>query len=128
MREGGKIMFMSLAGRAAIVTGAAQGIGRAIAARLAEAGAGVLIADVNEEKAQAAATDLRVARAEGEVHAVRADVTRPEEVDAMVALALRTFGQVDILVNNAGIAGRAAPLWELADDDWNRVLALNLTG
>lgn len=117
---------MSLRGRAAIVTGAAQGIGLAIAQRLAQAGAQVVLADVNESRGEAAAEGIRAGG--GQAQFVRADVTRPEEVDRLVERALTDRGQIDILVNNAGIAGRAAPLWEQSEEDWNRVLALNLTG
>jgi 3-oxoacyl-[acyl-carrier protein] reductase len=119
-------MFLMLPERVAIVTGAAQGIGFAIAERLARAGARVALADLDAAKANAAADRLR---AEGATAlAVRADVTRADEVQAMVERTLCTFGQIDILVNNAGITGRAAPLWELADSDWERVLGLDLTG
>ena len=58
---------------------------------------------------------------------VRTDVTRPEDIGAMVEGTLETFGRLDILVNNAGINGRNAPLWEVADEEWERTLAINLT-
>ncbi len=92
------ILFLELTGKSAIVTGAAQGIGLAIAGRLARAGASVVVADINGDKAGAAAETIR-----------------------------GKSGRIDILVNNAGIAGRAAPIWELTDEDWNRVIALDLT-
>ena len=118
-------MFLELPGRVAIVTGAARGIGFAIAERLSRAGARVVIADVAEEGAAAAVERLRGAG--GKAVAAVADVTRPEEVAAMVERALEDFGRLDILVNNAGITGRDAPLWETTDEDWGRVLGLNLT-
>jgi 2-dehydro-3-deoxy-L-rhamnonate dehydrogenase (NAD+) len=119
-------VFLELPGRVAVVTGAARGIGFAIAERLSKAGARVVIADVSEEGAAAAVERLQEggARAVG----VAADVTSPEEVGAMVERALDAFGQLDILVNNAGITGRDAPLWEITDEDWQKVLDLNLTG
>ena len=119
-------MFLELPERVAIVTGAARGIGFAIAERLSRAGARVVVADVAEEAAAAAAERLR--ENGGEALEVGADVTSPEEVGAMVERALGAFGTVDILVNNAGITGRDAPLWETTDEDWGKVLGLNLTG
>ena len=118
-------MFFELSGRVAIVTGAARGIGLAIAERLSRAGAGVVIADVAEEGSAAAVERLR--EAGGKAVGAVADVTRSEEVAAMVERALEAFGGLDILVNNAGITGRDAPLWETTDEDWGRVLGLNLT-
>ncbi len=119
--------FLTLAGQTAIVTGAATGIGAAIAQRLAEAGAAVAIADLDfgqgEKKAAA------IAQATGaNVWAVAMDVTRKETVERAVEAVAATAGRVDILVNNAGIAGRAAPMWEQTDDDWATILAINLTG
>ena len=118
-------MFLELPGRVAIVTGAARGIGLAIAERLSRAGASVVIADIDEEGATAAVERLR--KDGGEAVVALADVTSPDEVGAMVERALEAFGKLDILVNNAGITGRDAPLWELTDKDWERVLGLNLT-
>jgi NAD(P)-dependent dehydrogenase (short-subunit alcohol dehydrogenase family) len=116
---------LELPGRVAVVTGAARGIGFAIAERLSRAGARVVIADVAEDGAAAAVERLR--ERGGKAEAAVADVTRPEEVAAMVERALEAFGKLDILVNNAGITGRDAPLWETSDEDWERVLGLNLT-
>jgi NAD(P)-dependent dehydrogenase (short-subunit alcohol dehydrogenase family) len=118
-------VFLELPGRVAIVTGAAQGIGFAIAERLSRAGARVVIADIAEEGAAAAAERLR--EGGGKAEAAVADVTSPEEVGAMVERALDAFGKLDILVNNAGITGRDAPLWETTDEDWAKVMNLNLT-
>ena len=118
-------MFLELPGRVAIVTGAARGIGFAIAERLSRAGARVVIADVAEDGAAAAVERLH--EGGGKAAWVAADVTSPEEVGAMVERALGAFGGLDILVNNAGITGRDAPLSEITDEDWERVLGLNLT-
>jgi NAD(P)-dependent dehydrogenase (short-subunit alcohol dehydrogenase family) len=118
-------VFLELPGRVAIVTGAARGIGFAIAKRLSKAGASVVIADIDEEGAAAAVERLRDDGGEAEVAV--ADLTSPDEVGAMVERALDAFDKLDILVNNAGITGRDAPLWELTDKDWERVLGLNLT-
>ena len=116
---------MELPERAAVVTGAARGIGFAIAERLSRAGAQVVVADVDEEGAVAAVERLREAGGEA-VEAV-ADITKLDEVDAIVKRAIDAFGKLDVLVNNAGITGRNAPLSEITDEDWERVLGLNLT-
>jgi 3-oxoacyl-[acyl-carrier protein] reductase len=114
---------MRLEGQTAIVTGAARGIGQAIATRLASEGAWVMIADIDEETAAQAAEGIGS-------HAVaqRLDVTDPESWDATVRGALERWGRVDALVNNAGIAGRSAPIWELSVDEWRQVIDIDLTG
>jgi NAD(P)-dependent dehydrogenase (short-subunit alcohol dehydrogenase family) len=110
-------------GQTALVTGAAHGIGEVIARRLANAGAMVAIADIDEHAA--AATAARI----GE-HAfpVRLDVTDASSVQRAIQIVLARTQSVEIVVNNAGLAGKAAPVWEQTDDDWNRVLAINVTG
>jgi 3-oxoacyl-[acyl-carrier protein] reductase len=114
---------MRFQGRAAIVTGSARGIGRAIADRLASEGAHVLIADINEEAANAAAAEL------GEMgQAYPLDVTSEDSWQAALLAANNYFGKVDILVNNAGIAGRSAPVWELTVEEWQQVVDIDLTG
>ena len=118
-------MFLELPGRVAIVTGAARGIGFAIAERLSQAGAHVVIADVVEEGATASVERLR--EGGGKAEAAVVDITSPDEVGATFERALDAFGRLDILVNNAGITGRDAPLWETTDEDWEKVLGLNLT-
>jgi 2-dehydro-3-deoxy-L-rhamnonate dehydrogenase (NAD+) len=119
-------MYFSLDGKAAIVTGAARGIGYAIAERLGRAGANLVIADMDEPAAQKAAEcmvndGLRAM-------AVGMDITNADDARRMVERTMEAYGRVDILVNNAGIAGRTAPLWETTDEDWARVIAVNLTG
>ena len=118
-------MYLDLPEKVAIVTGAAQGIGFAIAERLSRAGTRVVVADVDEKGAVAAMGRLRERGAEA-VEAV-IDVANPEEVGAMVERAIHAFGKLDVLVNNAGITGRDAALSETTDEDWERVLRLNLT-
>lgn len=118
-------MFLDLTGNVAIITGAAQGIGFSIAERFSKAGAHVVIADINELGAIQAAERIRSAG--GSALALHIDVTRAEDVRRMVTDTLNAFGKVDILVNNAGIAGRAAPIWELSDEDWFRIIDLDLT-
>ena len=118
--------FLGLPGRVALVTGGGSGIGLAIAERLARAGARVVVADADPRRGEAGAQ--RVSSGGGEALAVTADVTSADATRDMVAQALDAFGQLDVLVNNAGIGGRAGPMWELDEEDWHRVLAVNLTG
>jgi 3-oxoacyl-[acyl-carrier protein] reductase len=109
--------------RAAIVTGAARGIGLAIAERLHADGARVALADIDLDRA------TREAQRMGErAMALHFDVTDHASVAAGVRAALDRFGAIDILVNNAGIHGPSVPAWELTDDDWASVLAVDLTG
>ncbi|MDW8129550.1 MAG: SDR family NAD(P)-dependent oxidoreductase [Bryobacterales bacterium] len=119
--------FFDLSGQTALVTGAARGIGEAIARRLAAAGARVAVSDIDLEGARLVAASINV-QAGPQAMAVVLDVTRYGSVTAAVAEVLERTGRLDILVNNAGIAGRAAPLWEQTDEDWHRVLAINMTG
>ena len=118
-------MFLDLSDKVAVVTGGASGIGYAIAERLSQAGARVVVADRDEESAITAAE--RLGADGGEAVSVRTDVTRLEDIGAMVERTLETFGQLDILVNNAGINGRNAPLWEVTDEEWEGLMAINLT-
>ncbi|MBI3473568.1 MAG: SDR family oxidoreductase [Candidatus Solibacter usitatus] len=116
-------MFFSLAGQTAIVTGAATGIGEAIARRLSLAGAAVAVADLNPEGAAEVAAAIG-----GDAFALQIDIARSDSVSDAVTQVLERRGRIDVLVNNAGIAGKAAPLWEQSDEDWQRVIAVNLTG
>ena len=108
--------------KAALVTGAARGIGYAIAARLAADGARVALLDLDGAAAKAAA-----ARIGHSALAFTADVTVASEVEAAVHQIATAFGRLDILVNNAGITGRSFPIWELSDEDWRRVIDVDLT-
>ena len=112
---------MKLPGRTALVTGAARGIGLAIAQRLAEEGAHVALVDRDPVVEATAA-------AFGETGmAVVADLTRTAEVDAAVQRVHDRWSRLDIVVNNAGITGRSYPTWELTDEDWHSVIAVDLT-
>ena len=106
----------------AVVTGAATGIGAAIARRLAGAGARIAVVDLDLEGARVMAESLG-----NSSFAVQADVSVQEQVQAAVDQILGCTGRIDILVNNAGIAGRSAPTWEQTDADWQRILAVNLS-
>lgn len=118
-----KPYMFSLAGRTAIVTGAATGIGQAIAVRLADAGATVAVVDLNLAGAQQAAASLP-----NGAFAVEADVSNAASVGHAVDQVMQQTGRIDILVNNAGIAGPAAFIWEQTDENWQRNIAINLTG
>ena len=115
--------MFSLEGRTAIVTGAATGIGKAIAIRLADAGATIAVADLNLAGAEEVAAALP-----NRSFAVEANVADVKSVTRCVEQVLQRTGQIDVLVNNAGIAGPAAYIWEQTDEDWQRNIAVNLTG
>jgi 2-dehydro-3-deoxy-L-rhamnonate dehydrogenase (NAD+) len=108
--------------KSALVTGAARGIGLAIASRLAAGGVRVALLDLDLADTEAAT--LKVGSG---ALALAADVTRSNEVDAAVRKVVDRWGRLDILVNNAGITGRSFPIWELADDDWARVIDVDLS-
>jgi NAD(P)-dependent dehydrogenase (short-subunit alcohol dehydrogenase family) len=117
----------SLDGKAALVTGGGSGLGRASAIALARAGATVTVADVNEDGGKETAA-LVYEEAGGDAEFVRADVTRPDDVAAMVDQAIARWGHLDCALNNAGMTGTSAPTADYELDDWNRAIALNLTG
>ncbi|MFF9545406.1 SDR family NAD(P)-dependent oxidoreductase [Streptomyces albidoflavus] len=114
------------AGRTALVTGAASGIGLATARRLGQGGARVVIADYNAEGAASASAALRDESVEAS--AVTVDVTDPASVEAAVRFAQDTYGALHLAVNNAGIGGESAPTGDYDIDVWNRVVRTNLDG
>ena len=116
---------IDLKNKRAAVTGAARGIGRAIAARLLESGASVSLWDTDVDAMAGAALELSKI---GPVHVSRVDVTDQTSVDAAAAKTADAFGGIDILVNNAGIAGSTAKLWELPVDEWRKVVEIDLIG
>lgn len=116
-------MFLDLTGQTAIVTGGASGIGEAICRRLASAGATIAVADINLQGAKDLAQALG-----GESFGVYVDSTSAASVGQCVDEVVRRRGKIEILVNNAGIAGKAAPIEQQSDEDWSRVLALNVNG
>src|SRR6516162_7741751 len=116
-----------LTGQMAVVTGAATGIGKAIAVRLAGAGARIAVADRDVTRAERVAAEPPRGAA-GEHFAVSVDVADGPSVKAAAKVVFERAGKIEILVNNAGIAGPAAPLWEQPEDEWDRVIAVNLKG
>lgn len=115
----------TLAEKAAIVTGAGSGIGRAIALALAREGARICVVDIDERNGQDTAAEI--ARSAGSAEFVRADVSRPADVRAMVARVTATFGRLDILVNNAGLQ-YVAPVVDYPEDKWDLLVGVLLTG
>jgi len=115
-----------LAGRAGIVTGAASGIGAASARALAAAGAAVVLADTDARAGADAAASL--ARAGARASFVECDVSRDEQVRALVAVALERHGRLDFAVNNAGIEGPFAPAADVTEEDWDRTVSVDLKG
>ena len=115
---------MALDGKCAIVTGAASGIGYAIAERFLREGAKVMFADIDVQKGERAEADLKKL---GDARFVKADVSRRLDAHNLVAAALDSFGDIDILVNNAGIV-HGADFLDLKEEDFDRVIGVNLKG
>ncbi|MEE9199203.1 MAG: SDR family NAD(P)-dependent oxidoreductase [Dehalococcoidia bacterium] len=113
-----------LDGQVAIVTGAAQGIGRGIALVLAEAGASIVIGDIQD----AVATVKEIRSGGGQAVSTIMDTSSPDDDRALVDLALREHGRLDILVNNAGIDAPSGNAWDLPHEEWERTIAVNLSG
>ena len=114
-----------LAGKVAVVTGAASGIGESVAEVLAQAGASVVLGDLNAEGAEAVAKRIR--EAGGEAVGQGVDISRRDEVDALVARATSEYGGLDVLCNIAGVPFDGM-LEDLTDDDFDRIVAINIKG
>ncbi|MBN1369469.1 MAG: SDR family oxidoreductase [Dehalococcoidaceae bacterium] len=117
--------LLNLSGKVAVVTGAAMGIGKAIAARLAEAGASVVIADINPEAAQKTAEEL-INDGYKAAH-VQSDASKIEDAERTISQAVDVFGDVDILVNNAGIYP-FTPAIDMTEAIWDKTIDINLKG
>jgi 3-oxoacyl-[acyl-carrier protein] reductase len=116
---------IDLKGRGAVITGGAQGIGKALAERLLLSGAQVALWDLDETALNETASELR---AKGSVHLQQVDVTDASAVELAAEKTARVFGKIDILVASAGIAGPNFKTWEYPLDAWQRVIQINLNG
>ena len=110
--------------RVALITGAGSGSGHTTAAAFAREGARVIVADIAGEEE----TATRIEQSGGQAHAVRCDVTRSADVQAAVRAAVERFGGLDIAFNNAGIEQPVKPLHAIGDEEWDRLVAVNLRG
>jgi 3-oxoacyl-[acyl-carrier protein] reductase len=117
---------MRFEGKTAVVTGGGSGFGEAIAKGFAREGARVVVADVNEGSGRRVAGEI--GKEGGAARFFRADVSRSAEVKAMIDDALSAYGGLDVLVNNAGFSHRMMPLWELPEEEFERVFATNVRG
>ena len=119
-------MDEDFAGKVALATGAGSGIGRATALAFAKAGARVAVNDRNADGGDETVAQIKAAG--GDAVLVIADVSNAEDVDRMVAETVDHFGRLDFAFNNAGIEGTASQLAETSESEWNKVIAVNLTG
>ena len=118
----------SLTGKVAMVTGAAQGIGRSVAIALASRGAIVVVTDLPGEATLLEAVAKEIARSGRRAQAFTADIANKAQVEDLVSSALQQLGRIDILVNNAGIHMYPSPLLTVSESDWDKVMAVNVKG
>ena len=119
-------MRLSFQNKVAFVTGGANGIGRATALAFAREGANVVVADVSEEGNQE--TSHMIEELGGRTLSVRCDVSRPEDVKAALDTALEAFGRLDFAFNNAGVEQPITAAGEITEEEWNRIIRINLSG
>jgi NAD(P)-dependent dehydrogenase (short-subunit alcohol dehydrogenase family) len=115
-----------VAGKVAVITGAASGIGRGMAEAFVDAGMKVVLSDIEPAALEATTEALRAAGAD--VHSVLADVSKPQQVDALAEQTLEKYGAVHVLCNNAGVGAAGGASWESTLDDWTWILGVNLMG
>jgi len=108
-----------------IITGAASGIGKATAERFAKEGANVVISDIQEKEGNKVANDI--CSTGGKASFFKTDVSKPEEMEALVNFAIKTYGKLDIAVNNAGIGGEQNPIADMSIEGWQKVISINLS-
>ncbi|WP_275900986.1 SDR family NAD(P)-dependent oxidoreductase [Paenibacillus periandrae] len=118
--------FSSVKGKVAIVTGAADGLGKAIALCYAENGMQVVVSDINVEKGQQVVEEIKSKG--GEAHFYQTDISKEDEVKGLVDFAVATYGRLDGLVNNAGIAAESRPTHEFSVAEFDRLMAIDLRG
>lgn len=116
---------MRLQGKVAVVTGAASGMGKAIAILYAKEGAKVVVSDIHEEAAAVTVEEIKAAN--GEAFAVKANVAEAADIEQLIDAAVNAYGTLDILVNNAGIMDNFEPAGDIKDEDWERIFAVNTT-
>lgn len=119
-------MNRRLEGKAALVTGAGSGIGRAAAALFVREGARVIVSDVNVSGGEETVAAIR--KQGGEARFIRCDVSKPAEVEALIRGAVEAFGRLDCAVNNAGISGTMVPTGDYPEEAWDEIMAINLKG
>ena len=118
---------MRLMNTVVVVTGGASGMGEAICRKFAKEGAKVVIADYNYEGALKVANEINAETLDAAA-AIKTDISIEADADAMIDTAIALFGKVDILVNNAGIMDGFEPVWEVSNERWDRIFAVNVNG
>ncbi len=118
-------MEQDLAGKVAIITGGASGIGKATALLFAAHGAKVVVSDIHEQAGDEVIQQIK--QTGGEAVFIKADVSKAEDCEQLVSKAIETFGRVDIAFNNAGIGGEANPIADMSIEGWNKIIAVNLS-
>ncbi len=119
------MQYEDLKNKVAIITGARRGMGKAHALKLASLGCKVVVADISQEDCQKAVDEIKAMN--GEAIAIKCDISKKVEVDAMIEKTIKDFGKIDILVNNAGICQFSSFL-DLTENDWDKTLDINLKG
>lgn len=119
-----KMSEQILAGKTCLITGGAGGLGKVIATKFLEAGANVVICDVNDDRLHQASQELS---SKGPLKAIKTDITSQTEVQSLFDQLIQAFGKIDVLVNNAGIMDKFDPVGDLDFELWDRVMAVNLT-
>ena len=117
---------MELEGKVALITGAGSGIGESTALLFAKEGAKVVLSDINEEEGNRVLEEIMKNNGKGVF--IKADTSKPVDSQKSVEMAVGKFGRLDIAVNNAGIGGAMAPVGEYEIEEWNKVIAINLSG